>query len=55
MPNTVKIVVLADGDSWDTFGSVMTITEDAYNRLLSGEDTLGTLDRGTDIVSDRGV
>jgi len=33
-----KIVVLDDGETWAGGGIVMTITDDAYEKLCDGED-----------------
>ncbi len=34
--NLCSIIVLSDGETWSRFGKVLTITENAYNRLLDG-------------------
>ena len=35
--NLCSIIVLDDGETWSRFGKVLTITQDAYNRLLEGD------------------
>ena len=30
------IIVLSDGETWDTSGYVITLTDDAFGRLLEG-------------------
>lgn len=36
--NLCSIIVLDDGETWSRFGKVLTITQDAYNRLLEGDE-----------------
>lgn len=38
---TVKIIVLSDGETWETLNediTIMEITEEAYQRLCDGEE-----------------
>jgi hypothetical protein len=46
--NLCSIIVLSDGETWSRFGNILTITQDAYNRLLEGAE-IRDLDR-SDIV-----
>ena len=36
--DTVKIVVLDDGETWGGAAQILTISRDAYNRLCQGEE-----------------
>lgn len=49
----IKIVVLPDG-SWETFGDVMVITNDAFAKLQDGEIAIADLKR-KDILSQKEV
>ena len=46
--NLCSIVVLDDGETWSRFGQVLTITENAYTRLLEGAEIRDLA--GSDIV-----
>lgn len=35
---SIKIIVLDDGETWSGAGQVLTITDDAYNRLCEGAE-----------------
>lgn len=51
----VKIVALGDGDTWASFGSVIELTEEDYDKLASGEVELHELYQNKAFVSERDI
>ena len=49
----VKIVALGDGDTWASFGSVIELTEEDYDKLASGEVELHELYQRKAFVSEK--
>jgi len=49
----VKIVALEDGDTWATFGSVIELTQEDYDKLSSGEVELHDLYKNRVFVSEK--
>lgn len=50
---SIRIVVLDDGESWSGAGQIITITDDAYNRLCKGDRIKDLED--SDILSSKEV
>lgn len=48
----VRILVLDDGETWSGGGTVMEITDRAYEDLCSGVKKVKHLDSNTDIVEE---
>ena len=51
--NLCSIIVLDDGETWSRFGKVLTITENAYMRLLEGAEIRDLA--GSDIVKESAI
>ena len=49
---TVKIVALGDGDTWGSFGSIIELREEDYDKLASGEVELHELYQNKAFVSE---
>lgn len=55
---SVKIIMLSDGDTWETLNGdqqILEITDDAYNRLCEDVTFLAELQEGKDIISTKEV
>ena len=55
---SVKIIMLADGDTWETLNGdqqILEITDDAYDRLCEDVTFLAELQEGKDIISTKEV
>lgn len=55
---SVKIIVLADGDTWETVNGdqqILEITDEAYDRLCEDVTFLAELEEGKDILSTKEV
>jgi len=55
---SVKIIMLSDGETWETLNGVqqiLEITDDAYDRLCEDVTFLAELEEGKDIISTKEV
>lgn len=51
---SVKIIMLADGDTWETLNGdqqILELTDEAYDRLCEDVTFLAELEEGKDIIS----
>jgi hypothetical protein len=51
----VKILALEDGETWATFGSVIELSEDDFDKLSTGEESLSDLYKRKAFISEHDV
>lgn len=51
----VKIVALEDGDTWATFGTVIELSEEDFDKLSTGEESLSDLYQRKAFISERDI